>query len=215
MLIVIPWQAGCTHRERALGWVLERYAEANLPVAVAEHDGPWCKAQAVAAIDLPAGPIAIADADVWLDADALRQAFIQLDTHGWAIPHGDVCRLTEAATDALIAGDALPANPYTERPYHGWAGGGIVVTTGETYRQAPLDPRFVGWGQEDESWALALRALAGEPWRGTAPLTHLYHPPQDRLNRRTGTHQGRTLHRRYLRARRNADAMRALLEEVA
>ena len=105
----------------------------------------------------------------------------------------------------------IPANPYTERPYHGWAGGGIVVTTGETYRQAPLDPRFVGWGQEDEAWALALSVLVGKPRRGTADLVHLWHPPAERKSRSVGNHNNLALLNRYQRAARNADAMRALV----
>lgn len=219
--VVIPWRAGCPHRERALEWVLGRYA-ATFPefaVTIGGHsEGEWCKAAAVAdgLSRVPDGTLIIADADVWIDdATALPAAIEALESHGWAIPHADVHRLNEAATEAFMVGAELPDDPYTEKPYHGWAGGGIVVTTTDTYRQAPLDRRFVGWGQEDASWAIALRTIAGVPWRGTAPLTHLFHPPQPRRSRRYGSTEGQALHRRYTRAQRRPDQMRAILEGAA
>jgi hypothetical protein len=89
----------------------------------------------------------------------------------------------------------------------------MTVLTRETYEQVPLDRRFAGWGQEDESWALALTCLTGAPWRGDAPLWHLWHPPQDRASRRWGSGASRALWARYCQAAADPDAMRALLAE--
>lgn len=202
-------------------WVLGRYA-ATFPqfdVTIGEHsEGEWCKAAAVAdgLSRVPDGPLIIADADVWIsDTGAIPAALAALESHGWAIPHRDVHRLTEAATEAFMAGNPLPQRPWTQTPYPGWAGGGIVVTTTDTYRQAPIDHRFIGWGQEDASWALALRTLVGVPFRGNAPLTHLFHPPQPRLTRAVGSPEGKRLAMRYHKAARKPDRMRALIEEAA
>src|SRR5690606_37809457 len=83
---------------------------------------------------------------------------------GWAVPHRLVYRLSEAATSGVLAGLApSPGMRLVQAPYVGYAGGGITVLPRSTYDQVPLDPRFRGWGQEDESWAHALTVLAGDP----------------------------------------------------
>ncbi|RCV53458.1 glycosyltransferase family protein [Marinitenerispora sediminis] len=185
-------------------------------VLVGETQGPWCKARAVAAaLPFATGDLlVIADADCWSPGiDAALEAV--RDGAPWAMPHGRVHRLTPDATAQVLAGVAPhPRMPVTQRPYQGWPGGGIVVVRRDVYEQAPLDPRFTGWGGEDESWAHALTTLAGPPWRGRAPLWHLWHPPQDRMSRRWGSPEARELAGRYRKAARSPAAMRALVDEA-
>ena len=69
-------------------------------------------------------------------------------------------------------------------------------------------------GQEDESWALALTTVAGQPYLGEADLVHLWHPPQQRLSRRKGSHENWALMRRYAAARRDPEQMRSILKEI-
>ena len=213
--VVIPWRGGCPHREATRGWVLDRWRSAgHEPVVGEAPPGPWCKALAVAdalprAVD---DVLVIADADVWCDGigeavDAVRAGA------PWAIPHRDVRRLSHEATDAVLAGGELGGR-LAQRPYAGFEGGGLVVLSREVYERAPLDARFAGWGQEDQAWALALRTLAGQPWRGDAPLWHLWHPPQARETRRWGSPASRALYDRYRAARTSAVAMTVLLGEM-
>lgn len=213
--VVIPWRAGCPHREAALSWVVARWRKAGYePVIGRAPSGEWRKAAAVAAA-LPAagsGVLVVADADVWTDGIG---AAIEAVAAGesWAVPHGKVHRLTRAATSATLAGD--PLGGLLEQPaYRGVEGGGIVVLDRGLYAEVPLDPRFQGWGQEDEAWAVALRAVAGLPWRGDTPLWHLWHPPQPRMSRRWGSRMGMALYRRYRHAARRPDTIRALLAET-
>lgn len=70
-------------------------------------------------------------------------------------------------------------------------------------------------GQEDESWALALTCLHGQPWRGDADLIHLYHPPAPRVSRRKGSPESWALYRRYRDAARDRAAMSRLVKEAA
>lgn len=213
-VVIIPWAPGCSHRERALGYVLRRWARAGLPVEIGRlAAGPWCKAAAVnAALHRARGEIlVISDADVWCDGvlDAIQSV---RDGAPWAVPHRMLYRLSASATDDVLGGRDLAVDlPTSEPPYVGFAGGGMVVLPRRTYERVPLDPRFVGWGQEDESWALALTTLAGSPWRGDAPMFHLWHPPQPRASRRFGSKASTALYRNYLRARRAPDAMSDLL----
>ncbi|HVM07200.1 MAG TPA: hypothetical protein VM345_01955 [Acidimicrobiales bacterium] len=214
--VVIPWKAGCPHRERALRWVRNRYETLGLPVVAGVVDGEWCKADAVAAglALTDATMVVVADADVWcsqlpdaIDAVAAGAA--------WAVPHDRVHRLTETSTELVLAGcEPNRSMECDERPYRGRAGGGILVIHRALYRQAPFDARFVGWGQEDDAAAVAWSTLFGPSWRGSSPLWHLWHPPQQRMNRVRGSDASWALYRRYVAARRNPERMRSLIGEV-
>lgn len=215
--VIIPWapDVGCRHRQAALAWTVSRWVATGHEVVVGEHTGPWCKAVAVAdGLTRATGDVLIvADADVWTPGwqHAVEQVVAGAP---WAMPHGPVHRLTHAATQQVLDGyEAAPGMDLTQHPYEGWPGGGMVVLGRATYEQTPLDPRFVGWSGEDESWARALTVLHGPGWRGTSPLWHLWHPPQDRMSRRWGSVEARALARRYQRARTPA-AMRTLLAEA-
>jgi hypothetical protein len=213
--VIIPWRRGCPHREAALSWTLDQWRAAGRePVLGHAPDGPWCKAEAVAeALPRATGEVlVIADADVWCDGIEAAVTAVQGGAP-WAIPHGKVHRLAERATSDLLAGGPLRAD-LAQPAYRGFEGGGITVLGRALYDQAPLDARFISWGQEDEAWALALRALAGAPWRGDAPLYHLWHPPQKRLSRRWGSRDSQALYRQYRRAAGRPDRMRALLADV-
>lgn len=218
--VVVPWRAGCPHRERAWAWVRGQHeATHSWEVVVAEsRPGPWVKAAAVneAVARSAAEVIVVADADVWCEGlPAAVEAVLAGEP--WAIPHRGVFRLSEHSTDRVLAGEAREweALGLEQAAYLGWEGGGFVVARRETLLEVPMDERFVGWGHEDESWALALYTLAGRPWRGRVPLVHLWHPPQERRDRRRGSDDNWALFRRYTAVRNDPDAMRALLEEVA
>lgn len=214
--VVVPWRPDGGPRDSAweyLAWRWRRTHPNWQVVTGTAPDGPWCKAAAVAeALPRATGEVLIvADADVW--CPGVTQAVDAVaNGAGWAVPHGLVHRLTPDATMAVLAGGPL-LGPVVQFPYRGYPGGGMTVLTRETYEQVPLDPRFAGWGQEDESWALALTCLTGAPWRGDAPLWHLWHPPQDRTSRRWGSDASRALWARYCQAAADPDAMRALLAE--
>jgi hypothetical protein len=215
--VIVPWRGGCDHRSRAWAWVGARYAEvmpeARLVLAPAPA-GPWCKGKAVAeAAALSTADVAVvADADVWCDDLPKAVAEVAGGTP-WAIPHDKVLRLTADATVAVYDGAPWSERDVEQRPYTGLYGGGIVALTPALLRAVPIDPRFFGWGQEDESWGLALHVLLGPPWRGDAPLLHLWHPPQERLDRRRGSREGWYLRRRYM-TNRDPEGIAALLEEA-
>jgi len=211
--VVVPWQAGCPHRAAAFRWVLDQLERLGFPVHIATIDGPWCKAAAIASTlnRLDGDVVVVHDADVW--SDATPQAAAEAAQHrSWAIPHQLVHRLTGDATRAVLDGADPVGQPTEQTPYIGVAAGGIVVLHRDALADVPLDCRFVGWGGEDHSWGYALHALTGPPWRGTAPLHHLWHPPAERITRRVGSYPSEQLRRRYFAARNDRPAMRALVE---
>jgi hypothetical protein len=100
--VIVPWRAGCEHRERAWAWVQARYAAVHpaWPLIVAPcPPGPWVKAAAVmpAALATDDDVLIIADADVWCDGLAEAVAAVEAG-RSWAMPHLEVHRLTELAT---------------------------------------------------------------------------------------------------------------------
>lgn len=215
--VVIPFTSTCPHRVRAaefvVNWWRVNFPDATVLIGGEPSDGPWVKARHVdmlmRSVDTPV--VAVADADVILEnPEAVRVALDNLD--GWAIPHLRVVRWDEGSTAAIL--DGREPSTFVQSPYIGFAGGGITILPTDTYRSVPLDPRFQGWGQEDESWACALRCLVGEPWRGEERLWHLWHPPQQRRTRRWGSQASKRLAGRYKDAESDLAAMRALLDEV-
>jgi hypothetical protein len=215
--VVIPWAGGCPHRERALDWVLGQYAAAHPGWAVTVAEGPeqWVKADAVMPAVEASGAdiVVVADADVLCDGIERAVYAIACGEANWGMPHLLVHRLDETGTDRVLADEPWERQPLDQRPYRGVWGGGLVVARRETLLEAPFDHRYVGWGQEDQSVALALDCLAGRGWRGTADLIHLFHPPQARVSRARGSEEGWALYRRYCKARNDPAAMRALVEE--
>ena len=171
-------------------------------------DGPWIKAAAVAdALTMSdAEVIIIVDADVLIDPDHLRRAVGEVagaaESFKWAVPHRVVRRLAAEATARVQAGSWPSEGMHLDQPvYAGHAGGGIVVVRRETYDACPLDPRFAGWGHEDDAWATALRCLHGRPWRASrAPLWHLWHPAAPRRTRAVGAEESYALYCRYAAA---------------
>lgn len=221
VLILLPWQDnGDKWREVAREWVTnelrEDFPDATVLTCELAKDEPWSKARALEAgyeASKQHELVVMHDADVY--CDGLHQAIDALDEHQWAIPHKGVFRLDKYATFAIYGGEDLSTELTLEqRAYPGTVGGGIVAMHSETLRRVPMDPRFEGWGQEDDAWALALYQLAEHPWRGKRPLYHLYHEPQERLSRRIGSVESKALLRRYGRARTPED-MQALIDEVS
>lgn len=218
--VLVPYRE--SGPERAAAWTYLAGLWAGTGWEILTGDAPteaWSKGAAVAAaLSRSSGDIIVmADADVW--CDGVTEAVNAVNAGApWAIPHHRVLRLTDHASREVYATGGWPtirtSLTYEQRPYAGQPGGGIAVMTRATYEAAPIDPRFAGWGQEDEAWNVCLLRLAGRPWRGTADLWHLYHPAQARMNRAFGSTAGKKLYKRYATARDHV-RMAALVAEAS
>lgn len=209
--VIVPLAGDCPHRARAWQYARTQYHGWEICEGYGDAER-WCKADAVrdGLARATGDTLIIADADVW--SDHLPEAVDAVASGAaWASPHHKVRRLTELGTAAFLEGER---DPEVQERHAAKVGGGIVVLPRETYEKVPLDPRFVGWGQEDECWQIALLALAGKPFIGRHELTHLYHPPQERKTRCIGSQESKELLRRYRDAKRKG-TMRQLLDEVA
>lgn len=215
--ILIPFASDDPWRIDARNYVGAWYEALGYDVSFGASPDPWRKAVAVAhaARNSTADVFVVADADCLCFGAGVAPAIAAVETGAaWAVPHLMVHRLDQPATEAVYAGaDPAATTGRTQRPYKGFAGGGIVVIRREVWDQIPLDPRFAGWGGEDSAWALALTTLAGPPVRFDAALFHLWHPPPERMTRRWGSPSSRTLEIRYKRAARSS--RRAMADVVA
>lgn len=220
--VIIPWRDdGNDIRRRSRDWVLAMWAAEypGWPVHIGEVTGDWCKADAVAAarqqIDEPDAILIIADADVWAPAVSDAVWHVLHDDYRWAVPHSAVHRLSEHHTRRVLDGHAryneCVAGCLDRGSYLGVVGGGMTVIRADLYDDVPLDPRFVGWGQEDEAWGHALHTLGGRRWRSHQPLWHLWHPPQDRMSRAVGSVHGQRLRDQYRGYVTRPDMMRQLI----
>lgn len=218
--ILVPWRST---PDRAPVWAMLRRWWTDFGWQIVEGDAPgerWCKADAVAAALTQADGdiLIIADADVWLTVGVYPAVTAVERGAPWAMPHERVLRLNAEATAEVLATGCLPIlhrNLLEQPPHTAQAGGGVTVIARSAYERVPLDPRFVGWGQEDESWSMALWCLLGRPVRGTADLWHFWHEPQERMSRAAGSTGGLALHARYSAVAREPAGMAALLAEVS
>lgn len=219
--VVFPWRSGCPYREELYRWVRGKYETLHPDwelVTGRSDEGLFSRSQAIldGAARTDADVLVVADADVWCDP---TEAVDHIEAHGWAVPHLLVHRLSPESTQRLLAGEdwrGLPLstdNRQDRRPYRGNETGTLVVLRRDVLEAVPPDRRFVGWGQEDEAWAIALRGLHGVPWRGRADLVHGWHPPQPRKSRVTGSDASAALLARYRRVR-TAQALRELVDEA-
>lgn len=211
MAAVIPLGNLDAHRQAAWEHVRGWWWEQSTPVVTGVCDGPWSKGLAVASAitQAPDGLIAVADADVIVPG-------LQFDAVTWCLPANRLVRLTATATLEVLAGADVVEVGETRgnqlECYRPKAGGGMVLLARDAYLACPIDPRFIGWGGEDEAWGSALRTMYGPPQEQRLTMYHLWHPPQARPSRSRGSAANEALKSAYLAAR-NQSTLMALIQE--
>lgn len=224
--VVIPWGGPGVHdpwRQEALAWVcaqLARHAPKwQVVLGQVPPDAPWSKGRAVwDALDQCTGDtLVIHDADSW--SGGTSKAALWATQGRWAMPHNTVRRLSPEATRRLYdEGERTDVRllqlAAAEQEKTAYSGGGIVAIPRAMYEACPLDPRFEGWGGEDESWARALTLLHGARRTAGLRLVHLYHEPQDRPARDTMWEANEALRRRYYHHKGDRVGMAALVGEA-
>lgn len=217
--VVIPWRGGDPQREANLEWTVARFERLGWPVVLGESpEGPFNRAAAIldGAARTDADVVVVSDGDCWTDALPVMVSCVE-NGAPWALPNLRLWRLDERSSLAVLEG-ATPDESMglAQKPYAVFECGIAVVLRRDVLFDVPPDPRFVGWGGEERAWSAALRTLAGPPARvewGGWPIWHLWHEPQPRKSRSVGNQSNESLVSRYKRARKNPDAMRALIDE--
>lgn len=226
--LIVPLTSSGPERIRNWLWCRRRYEHFHpdweIVVAGDPEAGGWSKGRAVdAAVAASRGDILVlADADLLIAPSALTRAVESTSHEQWVVPHSAVYRLTEPATRSLalnheptsVEVHTLAREHLARRLYQGPAGGGYVVLTRQAYETVGgIDPRFLGWGGEDISFARALDTLVGPHERIGSPVWHLWHPPLYG-RKRVGSPANEALAGRYVDAKGDVEAMRALVAEA-
>lgn len=216
-LVIVPYRADGGHRDRIWRHLQDHYW-GGLPyrIVVGSHDGgPFNRSAAInAAAAQPWEVAVIADADTWVPPAHLAEAVTTARRTG---------RLTAAFT-AVIELD----RPCTKAVLDGHV---ELTTLGvNRVRTAPLetqssmlaiprplwdtiggfDPRFVGWGGEDNAFWKAATLLGGQPHRIDGPAFHLWHPTTVRATSGPQYQANHSLWRCYARARTVPQLRRAM-----
>lgn len=220
-LVLIPWSdVGDPDRARALRYVADRYERLSYePVVVGYDEAPWSKGEALRPFwDGLREPVIVSDSDCLVSRRALLAAVGAVEAGApWAAPHSTTTRLDARTTRVVYETGRIPRRIGKERAtYPAMLGGGIVVLSPDAWARVPPDPRFYGWGGEDEAWGLALSTLAGRPVVVPTELLHLYHAhaaPRRRRRRWPERDESTALLLRYREARDDPAALDALVGE--
>lgn len=227
--LAVPYRADGGHRDALWDHLRPQWLSRGLtPVEGFQHDeGPFNRAACVnEALAGPWDVAVIADADTMLDLPVLIAGIHwRLDPERLLLPYTERRMLDEDHTHRLLlrsrpgpwAGDVAAGaaeGHWTLDPYVGFRSGVIVVHRTLWDRVGGMDPRFLGWGAEDDAFADACETLGGgPPVRLDGPLWHLWHPdarpprsdPHYRMNQRLWT--------RYRHAKGRPGVMAALVAE--
>jgi len=142
--------------------------------------------------------IVILDADAYLDAEVLRHCADRLrcarrcGARTWFVPYWHLFRLTELATEAVLASPPWDPIALHDPPPladvegmdgsgHGQRFGALVTVLPREAFEAVggMDPRFRGWGGEDVAFLRALDTLWGRHLNMASSVFHLWHPRID------------------------------------
>lgn len=184
--LCVPWRPDSGPRERAWAWCSERLRllHSDCELVVADAEGPWSRARALnAAVDASEGELLVLlDADCALDPRQLHGALRACPREGWASPFDSLLRLSGDATEELLAQHPGLPELSAEGAREFYGTGGACVIHRDLWRMiGRIDPRFEGWGGEDNWLRHQLQQIAGPPVQVPGPLVHLWHPrPQSR-----------------------------------
>lgn len=184
--ILIPFRDNGT-RKAQREWLHQRWLKLfpSAEIIVAEDDGldPFSKTIAVnnAYKQSSSDIIAMVDADCWIDPAILLDAAekIRSGQASWARPCNDVYKLTKEFTKKLINFESSVDLVIDREDYRDItkAIGFVVVFSKDQFEKVGgMDPRFRGWGGEDNAWNLMLTTLFGEAFEGNEIGFHLWHP---------------------------------------
>jgi hypothetical protein len=222
--VLIPFRSDSGgYHDLNLSYILKRYytllPEVEVIVGRSAEEGLFNKAKAVnqAAEQATGDLLMIADADVFFGTKLIDKIAAIADQHPWIVPFDRCYRLTQKISrDVTKTGEILlPKQIHLNEveTIMSYVGALINVVPRWAFEKAGgMDERFVGWGEEDGSFAKALDTLAGKHFRMKEAIFHLWHPWAD-FNH-PHRHKNTELSLRYMKAMGNPAAMQALVDEL-
>ncbi len=164
------------------------------------------------------------DVALIIDGDIIpeRQAVIDgvalaRESGAMVLPFTSRRDLNMRGTDLILSGrvpvDARALRPYTRRVYTDNLSSVVIVARRLWEAAGGYDEAFVGWGMEDNAFAVTCETHGGPIRRTPGTVWHLWHPTQQAESPHTHTHTlmaNRARHQRYLAARGDPAAIASL-----
>lgn len=178
--MLIPWRPG-PHRTQHYRLIRDHLSGLGWPIFAADAGGtPFSVAQSFNLAAAEAGKWDVAvlhDADCWVELESIVAAVEAAGplTYAW----DRLVSLTESATVRFHNGvrDFADGDAYRVRPPGRLPPGGPRVVTRDLWEKTGgFDPRFKGWGYEDNAFRHACKQAAGPTRRVEGVLFQLWHP---------------------------------------
>lgn len=224
--ICVPRRADNGHRDRLWEFARKRW-ESDFPdwpicEGVPDPDVPFNRSQALNRAVESAG-----DAEVFLliDADVLcnRAAVatgveVAKATGQMVVTHDERVMLSRQGTEKVLGGYTGPwrTPQMHERVWQDSVSCSVAVSRDLWDLVGGFDELFVGWGREDTAFRIACEAFTGKPViKLTSEVFHLWHAESPEAKRQSPIRKANEQrHQRYVEARWNAPAVRALMDEA-
>ncbi len=222
--IIVPFRGDGGARDRNWDWCRRRWESLwpDAELVVSDCDGPFARGRALNdGVRRSSGDLLLlADADGADDPGVIEAALGLVKSGNWVIAYSAVDgyqSLTEDATRRLLA--RSPEVPLNLRPEdvqqrcHSYSGA-ICLSRYAYWSIGGFDPRFQGFGYEDNAFQHALDTLWGHHVRVEGAHLHLHHPhvESDRFEQ-PFISDNRALSDRYAAADGDRAAMAALVAE--
>lgn len=217
--LVVPRRGDGGHRDRLWAWCrakLERDFP-DWPIVEGHHDdGPWNRPAAVNRGAEGAWDVAVVfDADVFLDADRVRQAVDRAHRTGrMVLPYDKRYMIGAAGTRAVLdEGFDGPFGKFeTWDRYPAFCSSCNVIPRRLWDEIGGMDERFAGWGGDDDMLYAACNALAGVD-RIPGIIRHLHHDWDPTRDGKSPRYRCTKLLAERYRNTSDVDEMRRLLAE--
>lgn len=226
--VVIPWRAGSDEwRLRSFDWILSRYghlfSEAEIIVSDdgSEDFRRGCSRNKGVS-EASRKFVLVADADTIPFPEFVAEGLRMLKRGApWVIPYGDADYYN---SDEKSARKILGLDPWKglsphditwEHKLKSWAGQ-LLLRTDDYEAVDGYDPRFTGWGYEDNAFTATCDTLLGDHVRVDNGYTiHIWHPaPVSSTWEQPDIEMNRALYAQYDLARGNFDKMMQLVRGV-
>lgn len=213
--VCVPFRGGALDREIHADYVAARLRE-MLPDAdhlVVDVDGEFSRARVrnEAVRRAGSGVVVLCDADTIPEKQPLLDAIAGAAQDGRLhLPYTRYRALSPEGTLAVYARGVHPADAPVEEESRRPIGGVWVISVDAWWQAGGMDEQFLGWGFEDDAFHAAANILLGETVRHEGAITHLHHTSAANP-RSTQYRANRARYQQYSRARRDPDAMRALV----
>jgi Glycosyltransferase like family 2 len=220
---IVPFRSTEFHRVQSSEWVLKKLRQNwDYEIRIGSNMGDFNRSASrnVLVGISNADVFVFVDADSYVIKDQIEEGCESALEHGWCLPYSHYYSLTESGSRKFMANEKIGHGddfefifPTTDHPIP--AVGGCVIVRRDVFETvAGYDERFIGWGEEDRAFVLALETLAGPVPRVPGGIHHIWHPgyegdcfgqPHFRDNQ--------ALCDRYREAQGNPAMMRLLVDE--